>query len=117
MKVTLPLRVLLCVRMRNRKLHNIRPSGAFFIGSPPWGVLYDVRVLEVAWLPELHVAVIIICPFSAILLAPLIMVFTYGVFGYVLQVDYHVPIAFLLYFQRSSRFLIPSSNFPVYSTF
>ena len=32
----------------------------------------------------------------------------------VLQVVYHVRVAFLLYFQRSWRFLIPSSNFCVY---
>ena len=34
----------------------------------------------------------------------------------VLQVVYHVRVAFLLYFQRSWRFLIPSSNFRVYSS-
>ena len=71
-----------------------------------WDVLCDVCVYH-------FLALIIICPFPAILLAPSIMVFTYG---YVLQVVYHVLIPFLLYFQRSWRFLIPSSNFRVYST-
>ena len=35
----------------------------------------------------------------------------------VVQVVYHVRVALLLYFQRSWRFLIPSSNFHVHSTF
>jgi hypothetical protein len=39
-------------------------------------------VLLVAWLPELVLS-LVICPFPAILLTSSIIVFTYGVFGYV----------------------------------
>jgi hypothetical protein len=87
------------VRMRNQKLHNIRPSGAFcpevrvsrafFLSTEGWGDLYDVRVLYLvwllelatrvlylAWLPELALA---IYPFPAILCSHNIYIYMYVV--------------------------------------
>jgi hypothetical protein len=61
--------------MRNQKLRNIRPRGAFcpevrvsgaffFLVQNVEGDLYDVRVLYLAWLPKLA---LVIYPFPAIL--------------------------------------------------
>ena len=64
--------MILSVRMRNRKLRNIRPSGA--LGIPlkleVGGVLYDVRVYRFLAL--------VICPFPAILFSYFIIYFNNG---------------------------------------
>jgi hypothetical protein len=66
------MEMILSVRMRNRKLRNIRPSGA--LGIPlkleVGGVLYDVRVYR---FPAL-----VICPFPAILFSYFIIYFNNG---------------------------------------
>jgi hypothetical protein len=61
------------VRMRNQKLHNIRPSGAFcpevrvsrafFLSTEGWGDFYDVRVLYLVWLLELATRVLYLALF------------------------------------------------------
>ena len=91
------------LRMRNRKQRNIRHSGVFSL-EVPIGVFsrtaasykqHGYRNQPFHWLSA---------PFPAILLALSIMVFTYSVFRqirYLLQLVYHVRIAFFLYFQRS----------------
>jgi hypothetical protein len=55
-----PFGVLLGVRMRNRKLCNTRSDRRSRdpLWKCPWGVLYDVRVLYLAWLLELTTRVL-----------------------------------------------------------
>ena len=82
----------LCARMRNRKLRNIRPSGAF---SPEGCSLGRPRQIS-SMATELALS-LVICPFYFH-----IIYFnnSFRISCVVLQVVYHVRIAFILYFQR-----------------
>jgi hypothetical protein len=104
-------------RMRNRKLRNIRLIGPFHRKCPLRCSLGRPRPVSSMATGT--------SPFTGYL--PLsrhfISAFNNGfqlryfrICCVVLQVVYHVRVAFLLYFQRSWRFLIPSSNFRTYST-